>query len=73
MVIFYTPPFLFPWTKKKQKVKAKDQLQSFSRAKVCAYAAEKIVVHTLSPKQPHYYQRMIEVKKKFNVFETYFS
>jgi hypothetical protein len=36
--------------KKKQKFKAKDQLQSFSPTKSLRNAAEKIVVRTLSPK-----------------------
>jgi hypothetical protein len=36
--------------KKKQKFKAKDQLQSFSRSKSLRSTAEKIVVRSLSPK-----------------------
>jgi hypothetical protein len=44
--------------KKKQKIKKKRQLQLFSPAKSLRSAAEKIVVHTVSSDQPHYYQRM---------------
>jgi hypothetical protein len=36
--------------KKKQKIKAKCQLQFFSRSKSLRNAAEKIAVHTISPK-----------------------
>jgi len=36
--------------KKKQKIKAKRQLQFFSRSKSLRRATEKIAVHTVSPK-----------------------
>jgi len=36
--------------KKKQKFKAKDQFQSFSRTKSPRNASEKIAIRTLSPK-----------------------
>ena len=46
--------------KRKKKIKNERQLQSFSRSESLRNTTEKIVVHTVRPRRPHYYQYVQE-------------